>query len=170
MAEGGDYDPTTEKTPLIPGTEDGDDDDDGIDWDAPIDFGPDEPDEPDKTQPFEPGPLPPQPVVSQYLWPQGFPPRNKGSLQPKTQWRRVNLRIFSPTCLVQSLNLNTKKAPKSGGAVIKVKYHNSGKWYSLYTKSKGNEEKTLKTAWTPRRKSKNKRLKNAKGWKPNLIR
>ena len=43
MAEGGDYDPTTEKTPLIPGTGD-DDDDDGIDWEAPIDLDPEDPD------------------------------------------------------------------------------------------------------------------------------
>ena len=42
MAEGGDYDPTTEKTPLIPGTEDGDDDD-GIDWEAPVVLDPEEP-------------------------------------------------------------------------------------------------------------------------------
>ena len=40
MAEG--IDPTTEKTPLIPGT--GDDDDDGIDWEAPIDLDPEDPD------------------------------------------------------------------------------------------------------------------------------
>ena len=54
MAEGIDpTDPTTEKTPLIPGTGDDDDDDGmtpGIDWEAPID-----PEEPDRTQPFEPG-------------------------------------------------------------------------------------------------------------------
>ena len=43
MAEGIDpTDPTTEKTPLIPGT--GDDDDDGIDWEAPIDLDPEDPD------------------------------------------------------------------------------------------------------------------------------
>ena len=46
MAEG--IDPT-EKTPLIPGTEDGNDDDDGIDWEAPIDV------DPETTQPFTPG-------------------------------------------------------------------------------------------------------------------
>ena len=53
MAEGIDpTDPTTEKTPPIPGT--GDDDDDpwpNLDWSKiPID-----PEEPDRTQPFEPG-------------------------------------------------------------------------------------------------------------------
>ena len=55
MAEGIDpTDPTTEKTPLIPGTGDDDDDDDpwpNLDWSKiPID-----PEEPDRTQPFEPG-------------------------------------------------------------------------------------------------------------------
>ena len=49
MAEGGDYDPTTEKTPLIP--KKGDDDDDGIDWEAP---GVLDPDDPETTQPFSP--------------------------------------------------------------------------------------------------------------------
>ena len=52
MAEGGydPTDPTTDKTPLIPGTGNDDDDDTGVDWDAPVD-----PEDPDKTQPFEPG-------------------------------------------------------------------------------------------------------------------
>ena len=49
MAEG--IDPT-EKTPLIPGTEDGNDDDDDFDWEAPIEVGPDDP---ETTQPFTPG-------------------------------------------------------------------------------------------------------------------
>ena len=54
MAEGG-YDPrdeTTDKDPLIPGTGDDDDDDNGIDWETPIVL---DPEEPDRTQPFEPG-------------------------------------------------------------------------------------------------------------------
>ena len=53
MAEGGDYDPTTERTPLIPGTEDGDDDDPwpNLDWSKiPIDS-----EDPETTQPFTPG-------------------------------------------------------------------------------------------------------------------
>ena len=56
MAEGG-YDPrdeTTDKDPLIPGTGDDDDNDDGDwvapDWDTPL-----ERKDPDRTQPFEPG-------------------------------------------------------------------------------------------------------------------
>ena len=54
MAEGGGvYEPPTEKTPLIPGTEDDDYDDDdpwpGRDWSTiPID-------DPETTQPFKPG-------------------------------------------------------------------------------------------------------------------
>ena len=49
MAEGGDHEPPTEKTPLIPDTGN---DDDGIDWNTPLD--PD-PEDPETTQPFEPG-------------------------------------------------------------------------------------------------------------------
>ena len=52
MAEGGDYDPTTEKTPLIPKKGDDDDADDNFDWEAPIEV---DPDDPETTQPFEPG-------------------------------------------------------------------------------------------------------------------
>ena len=53
MAEGS-YDPTTEKTPLIPDT--GDDDDDDDHWDN-LDFSkiPVDTEDPDRTQPFEPG-------------------------------------------------------------------------------------------------------------------
>ena len=52
MAEGG-YDPTTEKTPLIPDTGDDDGDYDDLDLSKiPIVL---DPEEPDRTQPFEPG-------------------------------------------------------------------------------------------------------------------
>ena len=51
MAEGGDYDPTTEKTPLISKKGDDNDDDDGIDWEAPVVL---DPDDPETTQPFTP--------------------------------------------------------------------------------------------------------------------
>ena len=49
MADGGDYESTTEKTPLI--SKKGDDDDDGIDWEAPVVL---DPDDPETTQPFTP--------------------------------------------------------------------------------------------------------------------
>ena len=50
MAE---YEPKTEKTPLIPDTGDDDDDDaDNNNWETPVVL---EPNEPDRTQPFEPG-------------------------------------------------------------------------------------------------------------------
>ena len=49
MAE---YDPTTEKTPLISKKGDDDDDDDNSDWDTPVVL---DPDDPETTQPFEPG-------------------------------------------------------------------------------------------------------------------
>ena len=52
MAEGGDYEPTTERTPLISKKGDNDDDDDGINWGTP---GVLDPDDPETTQPFTPG-------------------------------------------------------------------------------------------------------------------
>ena len=46
MAEGGVYDPTTEKDPFKPKEGDDDDyDDDNFDWDAPVDIDPDDPDD-----------------------------------------------------------------------------------------------------------------------------
>ena len=145
MAEGGDYDPTTEKTPLIPGTEDGDDDDDGIDWDAPIDFGPDEPDEPDKTQPFEPGAASTPTGGESIPMTTRLPPEKQGIITTQDAMAKSELENIFPNMSRTELEFKYEKGPKSGGAVIKVKYHNSGKWYSLYTKSKGNEEKTFNT-------------------------
>ena len=126
--------PTTEKTPLIPGTEDGDDDDDDVfDWEAPIDFGPDEP---DRTQPFEPGAAS-TPATR-------LPPEKQG-ITTQDAMAKSELDNIFPNMSRTELEFKYEKAPKSGGAVIKVKYHNSNTWYSLYTKSKGNEEKTFNT-------------------------
>ena len=44
------------------------------------------------------------------------------------------------------LEFRYKTAPKSGGAVIEVRYHTSERWYRLYTQSKGDDQKTLNTA------------------------
>ena len=48
------------------------------------------------------------------------------------------------------LDFRYKEAPRSGGLIIEVKYHNSDKWYPLYTKSRGEDEKTL-NAGLPKR-------------------
>ena len=129
MAEGGDYDPTTEKTPLIPGTEDGDDDD--FDWEAPIYF------DPETTQPFEPGAAS-TPATR-------LPPEKQGISTTQDAMAKSELENIFPNMSRTELEFKYEKAPKSGGAVIKVKYHTSDTWYSLYTKSKGNEEKTFNT-------------------------
>ena len=133
MAEGGDYDPTTERTPLIPGTEDGDDDDDVFDWEAPIYV---DPDEPETTQPFEPGAAS-TPATR-------LPPEKQG-ITTQDAMVKSELEDIFPNMSRTELEFKYEKAPKSGGAVIKVKYHASDTWYSLYTKSKGHEEKTFNT-------------------------
>ena len=127
--------PTTEKTPLIPGTEDGDDDDDDdvFDWEAPIDFGPDEP---DRTQPFEPGAAS-TPATR-------LPPEKQGITTQDAMVKSELENIF-PNMSRKELEFKYEKAPKSGGAVIEVKYHTSGKWYRLFTQSKGEVQKTLNT-------------------------
>ena len=143
MAEGGDYDPTTERTPLIPGTEDGDDDDDNVfDWDAPIDFGPDEP---DRTQPFEPGAASTPAGGESIPMTTRLPPEKQGISTAQDAMAKSELENIFPNMSRTELEFKYEKAPKSGGSVIKVKYHNSNTWYSLYTKSKGNEEKTFNT-------------------------
>ena len=142
MAEGGDYDPTTEKTPLIPGTEDGADDDDVFDWEAPIDFGPDEP---DRTQPFEPGAASTPAGGESIPMATRLPPEKQGISTTQDAMAKSELENIFPDMSRTELEFKYEKAPKSGGLVIKVKYHTSDTWYSLYTKSKGNEEKTFNT-------------------------
>ena len=134
MAEG--IDPT-EQTPHIPGTEDGDDDDDVFDWEAPIYV---DPDEPETTQPFEPGAAS-TPATR-------LPPEKQGlnrDITSQDAMAKSELENIFPNMARKELEFKYEKAPKSGGAVIKVKYHTSDTWYSLYTKSKGNEEKTFNT-------------------------
>ena len=128
-------DPTNDKGPLIPGN---DDDDDGIDWNAPIDVGPEEP---AKTPPVEP-------------WAGG----EKTSLPRELQGGMFDLGVTFqdsyakrelegefPNMSLTELEFRTVKAPKSGGSVFEVKYHSRAKWYRLFTKTKGANEKTLNT-------------------------
>ena len=51
-----------------------------------------------------------------------------------------------PNISSTELEFRYKTAPKSGGAVIEVRYHISERWYRLYTQSKGDDQKTLNTA------------------------
>ena len=144
MAEGGVYDPTTEKTPLIPGTEDGDDDDDpwsNIDWSTiPVD-----PDDPETTQPFKPGGAStPYPEDGEEYEMTRLPQESQG---PLTSYNIALREIegYFPNMSHTELEFRYKEAPKSGGVVIEVKHNNSKKWYRLFTQSKGEAQKTLNT-------------------------
>ena len=146
MAEGGDYDPTTERTPLIPGTEDGDDDDPwpNLDWSKiPIDS-----EDPETTQPFEPGAASTPAGGESIPMTTRLPPEKQGfnpGITTQDAMAKSELENIFPNMSRTELEFKYEKAPKSGGSVIKVKYHNSDTWYSLYTKSKGHEEKTFNT-------------------------
>ena len=143
MAEGGDYDPTTEKTPLIPGTEDGDYDDDdpwpGLDWSTiPID-------DPETTQPFKPGGAStPYPEDGEEYEMTRLPQESQGPLTSGNIALR-EIEGHFPNMSHTELEFRYKEAPKSGGVVIEVKHHNSKKWYRLFTQSKGEVQKTLNT-------------------------
>ena len=143
MAEGVDpTGPTNEKNPSIPGTGD-DDDDDGIDWNAPIDF---DPDEPDKTQPFEPGGAS-TPAGGERT---SLPRERQGGrfdlgVTFQDSYAKRELEGEFPNMSLTELEFRTIKAPKSGGSVFEVKYHSRNKWYRLFTKTKGADEKTLNT-------------------------
>ena len=140
MAEGGDYNPTTEQTPHIPGTEDGDDDDPwpNLDWSKiPID--------PETTQPFEPGAASTPAGGESIPMTTRLPPEKQGISTTQDAMAKSELENIYPNMSRTELEFKYEKAPKSGGSVIKVKYHNSNTWYSLYTKSKGDEEKTFNT-------------------------
>ena len=146
MAEGGAYDPrdeTNEKTSLIPGTEDGDYDDDdpwpGLDWSTiPID-------DPETTQPFKPGGAStPYPEDGEEYEMTRLPQESQGPLTSGNIALREIEGNF-PNISHTELEFRYKEAPKSGGVVIEVKYHNSKKWYRLFTQSKGEAQKTLNT-------------------------
>ena len=140
MAEGGVYDPTTEKDPLPDTGDDNDDDDDGIDWDADlsnIPFDPEDPEDPDTASTPAGGEM------------TTLPPERQGVNQdPVTlaNMARKEVELMFPNLSRTELEFRYEKAPKSGGNVIKVKYHTSDKWYTFFTKSKGDDQKTLNTA------------------------
>ena len=144
MAEGGGvYEPPTEKTPLIPGTEDGDYDDDdpwpGLDWSTiPID-------DPETTQPFKPGGAStPYPEDGEEYEMTRLPQESQGPLTSGNIALR-EIEGHFPNMSHTELEFQYKEAPKSGGVVIEVKHHNSKKWYRLFTQSKGEVQKTLNT-------------------------
>ena len=150
MAEGGDYDPTTEKTPLIPGTGDDNDDDNWGNIHIVLD-----PEEPDRTQPFTPG------AASTPAGGESIPmtertrlPQERGSLIDETSFggeptgRAAWLEITPefPLADESKLKARYKRASRSGGAILEVSMKEKDKWYALYTKSSGDTEKTFNTS------------------------
>ena len=163
MAEGGfdPTDPTTEKTPLIP--KGGDDDDDNA-ADNPI-FNADLSEHPIPDEEKEDW----KQFASNTTGPSGgdhipmstkLPTEQQGAcggtaetsfttgfgrespLTPQNMVRREVEAEF-PNADFTQLEFRYKKAPRSGGLIIEVKYHTSDKWYPLYTQSRGDTEKTL---------------------------
>ena len=170
MAEGGidPTDPTNNKTPLIPGT--GDDDDDGagignqgVDWDN-TDLGQVPGRDTNSRNPFKP------PASSTPKGGEHIPLNTRTRLPPEregagggtaetsfttgfdqgnfTQNRFIRRELENefPNISATEVAFRFREAPKSGGAIIEVKYHTSHKWYSLLTKSSGDLEKTLNPA------------------------
>ena len=98
-------------------------------------------------------------MAKPYQRPQGFPQRNKGQVgalqrplslkkgrrSPVTLESRSRKEIEDdfPNADWTQLKVRDKRAPRSGGAVIQIRYHTRDKWYDLYTKSAGDTQKTL---------------------------
>ena len=153
MAEGG-IDPTdaTEKTPLIPKT--GDDDDDILDLDLsqiPATEG-----KPNSTQPFEPG------AASTPSGGEQIPLATRTRLPPERGPRTAETSFGGePTASLawseikgefemadeSKLKARYKTAPRAGGggggAIIEVSMRAKDKWYPLYTKSRGDFDKSF---------------------------
>ena len=147
MAEGGDYDPTTEKTPLIPDTGDDDDDnypEDNFNWEGPVD--------PDRTQPFEPGAASTPaggesiPMTERTRFPQESGPRAEetsfgGDPTERLAWNEIKWEFEMAD--ESKLKARWKTAPKSGGAIIEVSMREKDKWYPLFTKRRGTFAKSF---------------------------
>ena len=161
MAEGG-YDPmdeTTDKTPLIP--KGGDDDDD--EWrNTDLSLHP-IPEEEEPTNPFEPGASSTPARGEEISMRTRLPPERQGIKHStaetsfitgfgeggsKTHDSMVKYELANefPNLSTIELEFRYRQAPKSGGAIIEVRYHTSDKWYPVFTKSKGEDQKTLNSA------------------------
>ena len=161
MASGG-YEPIpTDDNERGRDNEGADNNDDGedtwadVDWNTPINP------KPERRNPFEPAAsstpadseriplktmtrLPPekQGTSTETSFSTGF---DQGAATHDSLVKR-ELKDEFPNISSTELEFRYKTAPKSGGAVIEVRYHTSERWYRLYTKSKGDDQKTLNTA------------------------
>ena len=168
-----DYDPTetTEKTPLIPGGG-GDDDDDDNEWrnfDMSLHPIPEENKEqwqfpsdtdPNTTNPFEPGASSTPSGGENIPMTTRLPPEKQGAsggggtaetsfterITTTDAAARQEIKDDFPKMSRTELEFRYKTAPRSGGAIIEVRYHNKDTWYPLLTKSRGDVEKTLNTS------------------------
>ena len=146
-----DYDPT-ETTPLI--LEGGDNDNDDDEWrDVDMSLHP-IPEEETEQWRFPPDTDPSGgediPMTTR------FPPEKQGASggtaetsfnekEPITLENRARKEIQDdfPNADWTQLEVRDRRAPRSGGLVIEIRYHARDKWYDLYTKSAGDTEKTL---------------------------
>ena len=179
MAEGGDYDPTdptNEGTPLIPGN---DDDDDINDIDLTR-----QPISEEDTEGWRlPNPFDSKPsaqeggeAIEMTTW---LPPEKQGArggmaetsfitgfdqgVKTQDSLARREIADMFPKISHTELEFRYREAPRSGGAVVEVKYHTSEKWDPLFTKSRGDTEKTLNRALP-------KRVQQALGpYNPDLV-
>ena len=126
-----------------------------VDWNAPIDP------KPERRNPFEPA-ASSTPADSERLPLKimtRLPPEKQGTSTETSFTTGFDQGVTIHDSLVKreledefpnmsstELEFRTKEAPKSGGAVIEVRYHSSEKWYRLFTKSKGDGQKTLNTS------------------------
>ena len=165
MAEGGcdHMDLTTEKDPLIPGTGDDDTDWDNTDLNQP-------PDDTDSTHnPFEPDAASTPADEQIQMTTRTKLPQESGPRTAETSFiegdRRQNLRnameedawqdVKDEFEQVDKTKIDVRyKAPPisgkdSGGIVVEVKLKNGKRWYTLYTKSKGDTKPTFNQSLTP---------------------
>ena len=170
MAEGG-FDPTdtTEKTPLIPGGGGDDDDDNAADnpiYNADLSQHPIPDEDKEDWKRFNSNTTGPQasstPGGDNVQMTTRLPPERQGASgntetsfttgfgqgDPITLQNIARREIEGefPNASFTELDFRYEKAEKSGGQIIMVKYHTSDKEYPLYTKSRGDTEKTLNTS------------------------
>ena len=159
MAEGG---PMDETTPFLKHTGDDDDDDgddtcnvnQGVDWDN-TDLG-QVPTDPDRPNPFEPGAAStpaggePIPLATRTRLPQERGPRIAetsfgGEPTASTAWKEIKWEFEMAD--ESKLKARYRTAPKAGGggggAILEVSMRGKDKWYPLYTKSRGDVDKSF---------------------------
>ena len=181
MEEGGEYPTdTTEKTPLMPGGGGGDEDDNAADnpiYNADLSQQPIPDEDKEDWRQFASNTTGPQasstPGGDNIQMATRMPTEKQGASgdttetsfttgfdqgHPITLQNKARREIAGefPNADFTQLEFRYKEAPKSGGQIIVVNYHTSDKEYPLYTKSRGDAEKTLNTSLP-------KRIKDALG-------